>query len=62
MFTGLGLRGSELRDAGFLRVEALSRGLWIHVGGCQNYDPFWGTLLERDHGFDNHPCVFMLFG
>ena len=38
------------------------------MGGCQNYDPFWGTLnsrcriiigtQKRDHNFDNHPYVF----
>ena len=38
-----------------------------HVGGCQNYGPFVGTLnnrchiiigtQDRDHNFDNHPCV-----
>ena len=40
-----------------------------HVGGCQNYGPFFGTLNircrnvpyynrdpKRDHIFDNHPC------
>ena len=37
-----------------------------HVGACQNYDPFWGTLTysvpydnrdpKRDHNFDNQPC------
>ena len=35
------------------------------MGGCQNYDPFLGTLnircriiiriQKRDHNFDNHP-------
>ena len=37
----------------------------IHLGGCQNYGPFWGTrntrcriilrTPKRDHNFDNHP-------
>ena len=36
-----------------------------HMGGCQNYGPFLGTLNirgriiigipKRDHNFDNHP-------
>ena len=43
-----------------------------YMGGCQNYDPFWGTLnsrcrimtgSKRDPTFDNHPiyarCVEM---
>ena len=40
-----------------------------HVGGCQNYGPFLGTLnircriiigiQKRDHNFDNHPCVLI---
>ena len=37
----------------------------FYMGGCQNYDPFLGTLnircriiigiQKRDHNFDNHP-------
>ena len=37
----------------------------LHMGGCQNYGPFLGTLNirvpyyikdpKRDHNFDNHP-------
>ena len=37
-----------------------------HMGGCQNYGPFLGTLnircriimgIQKDHDFDNHPHV-----
>ena len=32
-----------------------------HVGGCQNYGPFFGSLIypKRDHDFDNHPYVLL---
>ena len=40
----------------------------MHVGGCQNYDPFFDNYPKysvpyynrdpkRDHNFDNHPCM-----
>ena len=29
----------------------------VHMGGCRNYGPFFGSLGDPkgDHNFDNHP-------
>ena len=62
----LGLRSVQ---AFRLRVQGLRDTTHIHahhIGGCQNYGPFLGTLnircltinnrdRKRDHNFDNHP-------
>ena len=35
-----------------------------HMGGCQNYGPFWAPIVighlvfKGDHNFDNHPHAF----
>ena len=34
----------------------------VRVGGCQNYGPLFGSRVpQKDHNFDNHPCVFFCF-
>ena len=54
-------------DVSEVPARILNTSLQLHVGGCQNYGPCWGTLNNRcrnilghpktDHNFDNHPCV-----
>ena len=48
-----------------MHVELFRKCCLLHMGGCQNYGPFLGTLnircriiigiQKRTHYFDNHP-------
>ena len=62
LFLRLAPQPDELRASGL--GHDFQRGL-KHMGGCQNYGPFLGTLTNRcriikgtqkkDRNFDNHP-------
>ena len=58
MLPGRAAHGAEARPPRASSSAGSATGL--HMGGCQNYGPLFGSLkirgaFKRDHNFDNHP-------
>ena len=63
---------STCSDLGFKNLAeegSRAQASGLHMGSCQDYGPFLGTLnircriivgaQKKDHNFDNHPYVFL---